>query len=100
MLPKFQTTDQSLSLLQTAWATQIDPVIGSPIATPTILKGVALITGSNTVNHMLGQPLTGWFVVRQRSSASIYDTQDTNPIPDKTLRLVSSSGVNVDLMVF
>jgi hypothetical protein len=34
------------------------------------------------------------------SSPDIYDAQDSNPIPDKTLTLVSSAAVTCDLLVF
>lgn len=99
-LPKFFTVDKSLSLLQTQWASQIDPVLLQPLNSGLILPNVSLVTGSNTINHRLGRDLQGWFVVRQRSAASIYDTQDSNQLPAKTLLLTASAGVVVDLFVF
>lgn len=99
-LPKFNPQDPNVNLLQTTWKQQLDPVLAQPIISSTIIKSVALTTGKNTVNHMLGTTLQGWMVIRQRGTAAIYDIQDTNPIPNKTLLLMSSSGVSVDLMVF
>jgi hypothetical protein len=92
---------QDWSMAQNTWATQLNPVISSPLSTPTILKQVHLALGANTVNHKLGQTLQGWFVTRYYGSwAQIYDTQATNQTPQLTLNLNASSAVIVDLVVF
>jgi hypothetical protein len=100
VLPQFQTDLQELSLLQNKWAAQLNPLLSSPVINGQFLTSVVLSTGSNVINHKLGRPLQGWVVVRQRALASLYDTQDTNPTPAITLRLVSSANVTVDLLVF
>lgn len=99
-LTKFYTTDKDLSLLQTSWASDINPVLNAPLNNGHILSGVVLSSGTNSVNHLLARKLLGWFIVRQRSAASIYDNQDSNSNPTQTLTLVSSAGVTVDLFVF
>ncbi len=93
---------QRLTLTQTQqqWASQLDPVLKNPTTNPGLLQNVALINGTTVVNHMLGQPLQGWKIVRQRAAASIYDQQDSNQTPQLTLVLVSSAAVVVDLEVF
>lgn len=96
----FQTPVRELSMMQTSWAKEINPILSNPANLSSILKNITLITGSNTINHLLGRKLQGWKIVRQRSSASIYDTQDSNLTPDLTLSLVSSAGVTVDIEVF
>jgi hypothetical protein len=99
-LPIFQSSVKELSLLQTQWATQINPLLSNPISNGAILKSVVLASGANVINHKLGRTLQGWFIVRQRSTAAVYDTQDSNTIPDLTLNLTSSHAVTVDLYVF
>lgn len=99
-LPKFPTVDRALSLLQTRWAQLINPVISLPMVNQNTLKNVSLKTGTNSVNHLLGRNLQGWFLIRQRASASIYDNQDNNIHPDISLTLVTSADVVVDLVVF
>lgn len=99
-LPSFNTRIQEFSLMQSAWATQLDPVINLPTNKGLILKEVQLVTGSNLVNHRLSRNLQGWFIIRQRGPASVYDTQDTNQQSTLTLSLVSSANVSVDLFVF
>lgn len=99
-LPKFQTDDQALSLLQTNWKTQLDPVISLPLSNSLILENVQLVTGKNIIDHKLGRNLSGWIVTLQNGLSSIYDLQTINPLPDKNLWLQASSGVNVNLLVF
>jgi hypothetical protein len=87
-------------MMQTKWASILNPLLGNPLNNASVLKNVSLLTGTNVVNTLLGRTLQGWSVVRQRGPASIYDTQDTNQSPALTLVLVSSADVSVDLLVF
>jgi hypothetical protein len=86
--------------MQTVWASAINPVLANPVANGIILKSVSLTTGANTVNHLLGRKLQGWILTRVRSSATIYDTQDSNTRPELTLQLTASGNVTVDIYVF
>lgn len=99
-LPIFHGVSKDLSLLQTAWANIINPVVDLPLVQGLIIKNQALVNGSTVINHRLGRKLQGWIVVRQRAAASIYDTQDSNPSPNLTLTLVSDAVVSVDIYVF
>lgn len=95
-LPKKQNWD----LAQTTWASQLDPLIKNPLNSASRLQNVSLAAGSNTINHLLGRPLQGWYTTRVRASATIYDTQDSNIMPNLTLVLVASAPVVIDLVVF
>lgn len=97
-LPYFQTADETLSKIQTKWKSILDPLISKPQSL--ILKNVALINGTTVVNHLLGRKLQGWKPVRLRALASIYDAQDSNQTPDKTLILISDAAVVADIEVF
>lgn len=98
-LPNFQTDDNGLQLLQDRWAAIIDPVLKLPQNSSVILKNVVL-SSSAEINHTLGRPLQGWQIIRQRGKADIFDRQETNTLPDKTLLLSASSGISVDILVF
>jgi hypothetical protein len=100
LLPQFKTDDQDLSLMQNRWASILNPLLSNPSLNSSILKNVSLSTGSNIIPHRLGRVLQGWRIVRQRASASIYDNQDNNQMPQFNLTLVSSAPVTVDLEVF
>lgn len=99
-LPVFQSDSRELSMLQTAWATQLNPVITNPLMAGRVIKSVTLASGTNVVSHGLQRPLQGWFIVRQRAPGTAYDTQDANQTPALTLNLVASAAMSVDLYVF
>ncbi len=99
-LPIFHTDSKDLSLLQTNWASILDPVIGLPIVDSIILKNIHLAIGDTSVDHKLSRKLIGWIVIRQRAAASIFDYQDINKTPTLTLALHSDADVIVDLLVF
>lgn len=96
----FQSDSQPMTLMQTSWATEINPVLKLPINSGQILKSVSLVVGTNSINHLLGRKLQGWFLVRQRALAEIYDAQDSNLTQAITLALVSDAVVTVDIFVF
>lgn len=100
-LPQFQgDADKALQLMQNKWAAALNPILGSPLATPVLIPSVSLASGDNTINHRLGRNLRGWLVVRKRAAADIYDKQDSNTMPNLTLVLNSSATCVVDLLVF
>lgn len=100
-LPIFYSKDQDLSMMQTKWASILDPVVNLPWSTGVLLKNVTLTSGANIVNHKLSRTLQGWMPVRFHGNfAQIFDTQDTNTMPSLTLLLNASTGVTVDLLVF
>lgn len=95
-LPKQLTLDQ----LQTKWPAIIDPITTNPANNSIILPNISLIVGANVINHKLGRKLQGWRTSRVRAVCSLYDTQDTNQMPELTLNLVSNAVVTVDLEVY
>lgn len=99
-LAKFATDDKSLALLQTSWASAIDPVIDNPIAKGIILNDIKLVSGDNVVNHRLGRKLQGWIIIGQTAAAQFYDKQSTNNMTNLTLVLNSSATVTTQLYVF
>jgi len=99
-LPIFKDDNKNLMLLQNLWSALINPFLSAPELNTTFLQNIALVSGANSVNHKLGRKLQGWYVVRLRGAATIYDTQDKNNNPELTLSLVSSASVTVDLVVF
>lgn len=100
MLTQFQNDDRVFQMMQNSWATELNPLLTNTSLKSIILPNVVLVTGSNMVNHRLGRKLQGWRIIRQRSAASFYDTQDSNQSPQLTLVLVSSTSVSIDLEVF
>jgi hypothetical protein len=96
-LPFFQTSIPELSLLETKWASILNPVITNPISNPTILNGVSIVSGSNVINHKLGQTPQGWFVSDINAPATIYRSAAFNNL---TLTLTSSADCIVNLVIY
>lgn len=90
----------TLPLMQTSWASQLNPLISNPLNSISILKNVSLINGTNSINHLLGEKLQGWFIVGINGAASVYDTQATNLTPQLTLILISNAAVMANIAVF
>lgn len=93
----FNTDDKNFSLMQTSWASAINPVLSSPLNNGLLLKGVPLATGVTVINHKLGRLLQGWQICDVNGAATIYRSAAKN---DLTLTLTSSAAVTVDIFVF
>ena len=100
-LPIFQTAIRELSMMETQWSSQLNPLLANPANQSSILQNVSLKAGvNNVINHLLGQKLQGWTLVRKRASASVWDSQDSNQTPQLTLILNTSADVVCDIEVF
>lgn len=99
-IAKVQTTDRLINQLQQNIISALAPITTNKLFFGNLLTNISLASGSNTINHGLGYPLSGWYTTRMRASATIYDTQDANLTPSTTLVLVASAAVVVDLWVF
>lgn len=99
-LPILQDANKNLVMLETRWASILNPVIANPLNSSIILKNITLSAGSNTVSTTLGRNLQGYIVIGQNAASDIYDSQSTNPTPSTTLLLNSSAACTVNLLVF
>lgn len=99
-LGQVQSNDLKLEQIQAQTRASTQGSRTNPINSGTLLSSVSLSSGDNTISHKLSQKLQGWFIVRLRGAATIYDKQDSNQSQDKTLVLNSSAAVTVDLWVF
>ena len=99
-IPQVQTTERVQNQLQQNIITSINPLIKNPLNSGQILQDVKLAVGTNVIPTGLNRKLQGWFTVRQRALANIYDNQDSNNNPGVTLILISDAQVKVDLYVF
>lgn len=98
-LPIFNTDDRDLSMLQTKWASQLNPLLKNPLNSGALLENVTLAVGDNVINHMQGRKLNGYIVVGMQGGFSqIYDVP--SPMPKLMLILNSSAPVTVSLVVF
>lgn len=102
-IPLVTTQDRDLNLFQTQLGKALQPILANPINLGRLIQGVALINGQTIVPTGLNRQLQGWFTVRVRAQATIWDSQDSNttvPQSLNTLILNSTAAVTVDLWVF
>lgn len=100
-LKKIGAKDADLQKVQQNMENAISPIIRKEIIDGVLLKNVCLDPGvSNEVKHSLGRTPLGWIVVRKRADARIWDVQDYNRNPSKTLSIACSHAVTVDLWIF
>lgn len=100
-LPYQQTADRQFNQYQQALKAALAPFTSTPMSSPSLLTSITLKAGSNNViPHGLNRPLVGWQIVRIRSQATVWDSQDSNTDKAQTLILNTSANVVVDLVVF
>jgi hypothetical protein len=87
----------TLDLMQTRWASILNPFIKNPLNDVQIIENVQLKNGATTINHLLGRMQQGWFIVDINGAATIYRSQ---PLNTKTLTLTSNAAVMVNIGVF
>jgi hypothetical protein len=90
----------TLTQMQQQWASQLNPVLSNELLQGQLLQNQALNNGVTVINHKLGRPLVGWFIVGINAAATVYDSQATNQTPALTLVLNSNAAATVNLWVF
>lgn len=96
-LPTWQSDDKDFQLMQNKWASILNPLLGKPMSSANILKGVQLINGTTVVNHLLGRNMQGWMISDIDAGATIYRSASFNNL---TLSLTSNAACTVNLVVF
>jgi len=96
-LPIYKDSNTNLMLLQTNWATQLNPLLANSISQGVAITSVPLVTGSNVINHKLGRMQQGWFLTDIDAAATIYRSA---PFNTYNLTLTSSAPCVVNLWMF
>lgn len=86
-----------LDLMQTRWASILNPFLRNPLNGMQIITGVSLGVGATAIDHLLGRMQQGWTILDVNGAATIYRSQ---PFNDKTLTLTSSAAVTVNIGVY
>lgn len=98
---KLDTENTSLNKFQDNVEGALQGIINAPIINGTLVKDICLEAGVvNEVHHKLGREPIGWIVVRKRKDSRIWDVQDYNVNPSRTLSIACSHQVTVDIWVF
>lgn len=86
-----------LDMMQSKWASQLNPLLANPIMSGLALSNISIVTGSNVINHKLGQMQQGWFITDINASANIYRSASFNNL---TLTLISDNPCTISLWVY
>jgi hypothetical protein len=96
-IPQVQTADKDFNLYQSQLQKAVQPALDNPQNAGMQLTNIVLSTGTNTINHMLGRPMQGWYLTDINGAATVYRSQ---PLNAQTLTLLSSAVVTVSLWVY
>ena len=96
-LPTFKDPNTNLMLMQSSWASQLNPVLKNPLTNPTLLSGISLVSGTNVINTGLQDTLQGWFLSDLTAGVTVYRSAPKAPL---TLTLHSSGSATCDIVVF
>lgn len=87
-----------LELMQTRWATLLNPLLVNPIFNGLAINEIILDAGvPKAIQTNLGQVQVGWFITDQLSNSNIWRTE---PLNDKTLTLQADNDTTISLWVF
>lgn len=79
----------------------LQPIFDCPINYGTQIKNISLQTGANPINFGLNRELNGWFIVRLRGPATLYDSYDTQTESKiQTIVINSSAATSCDLWFY
>lgn len=105
-LPILQAQDPVVNRYQTQLQGVLAPITGNPAAVAQLIMmngspNITLTTGApNIIPIGLSAPLQGWFLIRNKSSSIVWDSQDGNQTPSQNLILNTSANTVIQLMVF
>lgn len=97
---KVQHDDVKINLIQDRILEGLNFSLSNVLTDAQLIDSLSLTTGNNVVSHKLGRKLLGWFVVRINAAITLFDTQATNLLSDKTLNLTASGPAIASLVVF
>lgn len=96
-LPIQNGAGKDMLLLQTTWASVLNPLIERPTNQMNVLKAIPVVSGVNVINHLLGHQMRGWTILDIDSAATFYRSAPFNSL---TLSLTFSAPANISLGVF
>lgn len=97
---KIFTTDKTLNRVQDEVARELDNLsFLNFFSSGKLLEDVTVGTSATEIVHGLGQPVRGWFAVRQDTNAVIWEPSTTST-PNQSLNLQATSSCTVSLIIF
>ena len=87
-----------LALMQTRWASQLNPIIANPLINGQQIDNIILTANTPLkINHNLQQLPNGWLIVDKTSFA---DVKRTQPFSTSTITLESSANTQISIWIY
>lgn len=87
----------TLPLMQTQWASYINPLLDNPLTNGIFLPNISLVTGANVINHLLGRKMQGWILSDINAAVTVFRSA---PFNNLTLTLTASGPAVVNIYGF
>ena len=98
---KLKIEDRATEKFQDNVEVSLNAVLNKEILDGILIQNVSILTGvTNVINHKLDRIPLGYLIIRKRADSRIWDLQDANNNKTKTLSLVCSADVTIDIWVF
>lgn len=97
-LPIFKNGDQPFQLMQTVWASQLNPFLKNPIIQGLSRSNIVMTASTPLViNHLLSRMMLGWFLIDNSANAVVWRTQ---PFNASTITLEASANTTISIWCF
>ena len=98
---KINSSSPELNKVQQNIQNSIQPIVRKEIVDGILLQNICIEPDIvNEIHHSLGRPARGWSIARKRADARIWDIQDSNPNPSRTLSIACSHTVVIDIWIY
>lgn len=98
---KLDAESREVNQLQENIEQFVKPIQNCPLIDGVLVRDICLVAGEvNEIKHKLGRKPIGWLITRKRADSRIWDLQDTNPTPGKTLSIACSHACQIDIWIF
>jgi hypothetical protein len=78
----------------------LGPILSNPLLNGVLLRNLNVQTGNNLIAHKLDRKPLGFFVIRKRANINVWDSQDTEKLPNRFFSLESSGNGSIDIIIF
>jgi len=97
---KLNSENYEIQRLQERVEDVFNAVNASPLPAGRLLADLSVGITTQEFNHGLGRSPLGYFIVRSNNGESVFDDQENNTKPTRTLRLTATAATTVSLWVF
>ena len=95
---KLHIKEFETSRLQSNVAEYVNQITSNPTLDFRILEDISVSTTATDIDHGLGRPVLGYFIIKSNAQVTIFDTTSTTP--NVTVKITASATATINLYVF